>query len=141
LKGKASSFDSYDFSNLYTNFDHDFIIERLVWLANLLFNHSGKMYINVKKNCKKADYSDQLLDVNQGWSFTKEKVILMIKFLIKNTYIEFGEFILKQICGVPMGSIPAPDFANLSLAVDEFRFVQKMKKENNKAILRKLNFM
>jgi hypothetical protein len=40
-----------------------------------------------------------------------------------------------------MGSIPAPDFANLALAVDEFKFVQKMIKEKNRIILRKLNFM
>ena len=141
LKGKATSFDSYDFSNLYTNFNHNFIIERLDVLVNLLFNHCGKLYINVFKNCKKSEYSNEPLNANRGWSFTKQKVLSMIQFLIKNTYIEFGSFILRQKCGVPMGSIPAPDFANLALAVDEFKFVQKMRNENNRSILRKLNFM
>jgi hypothetical protein len=42
LKGNASTFDSCDFSNLYTNFDHDFIIERLDWLVDLLFKQEGR---------------------------------------------------------------------------------------------------
>jgi hypothetical protein len=141
LKGSSSSFDSYDFSNLYTNFNHDFIIERLEWLVNLLFNHCGKSSINVFKNCKKAEYSNEPLNTNRGWTFSKEKVLSMFQFLIRNTFIEFGDFILRQKCGVPMGSIPAPDFANLALAVDEFKFVQRMIKDKNRIILRKLNFM
>ena len=141
MKGNASSFDSYDFSNLYTNFNHNFIIEKLEWLVTLLFNHCGKSGINVFKNCKKAEYSDEPLNVNQGWSFSKEKVLLLFEFLIRNTFIEFGHFILRQKCGVPMGSIPAPDFANLALAVDEYKFVKKMISVKNRLILQKLNFM
>jgi hypothetical protein len=141
LKGNATSFDAYDFSNLYTNFEHNFILERLEWLVDLLFNHSGKSSINVFKNFKKSEYSDEPLNNNKGWSFSREKVKSLFQFLIKNTYIEFGDCILRQKCGVPMGSIPAPDFANLALAVDEFKFVQKMIKEKNRIILRKLNFM
>ena len=42
LKGKAVSFDSYDFSNLYTNFEHEEILEKLSWLIDLLFDNAKK---------------------------------------------------------------------------------------------------
>ena len=38
-----------------------------------------------------------------------------------------------------MGSIPAPDFANLSLAIDEYRFVKNMIRQKRFNILVKLN--
>lgn len=141
LRGKALSFDSYDFSNLYTNFEHEEILERLSWLIDLLFNNAKKMYINVSKNLLKVDYSDEILPVERGWSFSKEKLKEAIEFLIKNTYVEFGSLVFRQICGIPMGSIPAPDFANLALAVDEFRFVKKMLKDKMYSILTKMNFL
>ena len=140
LKGKAVSFDSYDFSNLYTNFEHEEILERLFWLIELLFNNAKKTYINVSKNLMKVDYSDEALLVERGWSFEKEKLKEAIEYLIRNTYVEFGNLILRQIRGIPMGSIPAPEFANLALAVDEFRFVTKILKDKMYNVLAKMNF-
>ena len=55
--------------------------------------------------------------------------------------MEFGEFLLKQICGVPMGSIPAPDLASLALSVDEYQFVDRMFTAKAYSLLRKLNHM
>ena len=139
LKGNAVTFDSFDFSNLYTNFRHEEIIERLSWLVDLMFHNSGKQYISVSKNYHKTEYTDIPLNVNQGWSFTCLQLKEAIEFLIKNTYIEFGLFFLRQICGIPMGSIPAPDFANLCLSVDEFRFIKSNITLKNYALLTKMN--
>ena len=104
-----------------------------------MFHNSGKPYIYVSKNYLRTDYSDTPLNANQGWSFTCDQVKEAIAFLIKNTYIEFGLFFLKQICGIPMGSIPAPDLANLCLCVDEFRFVKSTLALKNYALLNKLS--
>jgi hypothetical protein len=139
LKGKAVCFDSYDFSNLYTNFKHGEILERLFWLIDLLYDNSKKTYMNVSKNLMKVEYSDEVLPVERGWSFDRVRLKDAIEFLITNTYVEFGDLILRQICGIPMGSIPAPDFANLALAVDEFRFVKSMIKDKRFDILAKMN--
>ena len=65
-----------------------------------------------------ADYSNTVLPLDSGWSFDKDKLQSAIRYLIENTYIEFGSLILRQVIGIPMGAIPAPDFANLALAVD-----------------------
>jgi hypothetical protein len=89
--------------------------------VDLLFNHSVKTFINVSKNYRKCDYSIDRLSQSHGWSLDIGTVKSIIKFLIKNTYIQFGDFVLRQKCGVPICFIPAPDLANLALAVDEFR--------------------
>ena len=139
LKGKARTFDSFDFSNLYTNFRHDEIMERISWLIDLMFNHAGKDFISINKNCTKVEYTDISYDMSVGWSFSADKFKEAVTFLIHNTYIEFGCFFLCQIKGIPMGSIPAPDIANLCLSVDEFRFVKSCIRNKNFALLRKLN--
>ena len=36
------SFDSYDFSNLYTNFEHDELLEKFRYLLNLLFTNAER---------------------------------------------------------------------------------------------------
>ena len=58
-----------------------------------------------------------------------------------NTYVEFGNIILRQIKGISMGSITAPDFANASLAVDEYRFVKDQLKCKNYQLLEKFNYL
>ena len=139
LKGKARTFDSFDFSNLYTNFRHGEIMERIGWLIDLMLNHAGKVFISVNKTCTKVEYTDTPYDLNAGWSFSADKFKDAVSFLIHNTYIEFGSFFLCQMNGIPMGSIPAPDIANLCLSVDEFRFVKSCLKNKNFTLLRKLN--
>ena len=141
LNGKAQRFDSYDFSNLYTNFKHEEILERLYWLIDLMFGNSKKNLIIINKNLRKAEYADVAIDSEIGWTFTIDKLKEAIKFLISNTYVEFGNLLLKQNKGIPMGSIPAPDFANLALAVDEYKYIKNMISISNYRITRKLNKM
>ena len=139
LKDKATSFDSFDFSNLYTNFKHAEILERLNWIIDVLYENAGKEFVCVNKLLNKVEYSDQEISNDDGWTFNKDNLKEVIKYLINNTYVEFGSLILKQIVGIPMGSIPAPDFANLALAVDEYKFVKKMLHDQNFPVLNKLN--
>ena len=141
LNGKATSLDAFDFSNLYTNFEHDEIIERLSWLIDLLLDNAGKERIVVHKNDHNVAYIDRDVDSNECWTFNRIELKNAISFLIKNTYVRFGSLILQQIKGIPMGSIPAPDMANLALAVDEFRFVKRLLQGKAYPILKKLDHM
>ena len=54
-----------------------------------------------------------------------------IEFLIKNTYIMFGNLCFLQICGIPMGMIPAPQIAKIGLSIDEYEFVRSNLQKNN----------
>ena len=93
----------------------------------------------MSKNYLRTGYSDTALNLGEGWSFSCDQMKEAVAFLIRNTYIEYGLFLLKQIGGIPMGSIPAPDLANLCLAVDEFRYVKSLLSIKNYPLLRKLN--
>ena len=48
-----------------------------------------------------------------------------------NCHFQFGNKLFRQIVGIPMGSDPAPYFANLFLYRYESRWLNRMKKENN----------
>lgn len=70
--------------------------------------------------------------------WTKNKIIEAIEFLVKNAYVRSGNLIFRQTCGIPMGMIPAPGFAKLGLAVDEFKFCQKLVKDKRIDLIKKM---
>ena len=142
-----TSFDSFDFSNLYTNFNHEELIEKFGFLLGLLFTNAGKKNkgdcIRTEKHTKgKARWTvmnEDNLSKYRGQKFwTKHEILQAIKYLITNAYIKFGDLVFRQICGIPMGMIPASGFAKLGLGVDEFRYCSKLVKEKNPDILKKL---
>mgnify|MGYP006105434433 CR=1 FL=1 len=149
LKGveEPTSFDSYDFSNLYTNFTHDELIDKFRFLLDLLFTNAAKKNkgdcIRTEKHSKgKAKWSvfneENLIKYRGQLFWTKYKILEAIEFLIRNAHIKFGNLIFRQICGIPMGMIPAPGFAKLGLGVDEFLYCSKLLKDKKTNILRKL---
>ena len=59
--------------------------------------------------------------------------------MVINAYVKFGKLVFRQICGIPMGMIPAPGFAKLGLGVDEYRFCSKLVREKRIDVLRKMS--
>ena len=59
-----------------------------------------------------------------------DKILKAIKFLLDNCHFKFGNKLFRQVIGIPMGSDPAPYFANLFLYRFESRWLNRMKKEN-----------
>ena len=142
-----TSFDSYDFSNLYTNFTHEELIDKFRFLLDLLFTNAEKKNKgdcirtekHVKGKARWSVYNQDNMNKYPGQKFwTKYKIIEAIEFLIKNAHIKFRNFVFRQICGIPMGMIPAPNFAKLGLSVDEFKYCSKLLKDKKTDILRKL---
>jgi sulfur relay (sulfurtransferase) DsrC/TusE family protein len=142
-----SSFDSYDFSNLYTNFNHDELIDKFKILLDILFTNAQRKNkgdaIRTEKSVKgKARWctfnEENLAKYNRQKFWTKYKIIEAIEFLIKNAHVKFGSLIFRQICGIPMGMIPAPGFAKLGLGIDEFNYCSKLLKDKRIDILKKL---
>ena len=60
---------------------------------------------------------------SNGWSFTYDNVIEILKYLIDNIYVKFRGKIYRQIIGIPMGSDCAPQIADLFLYWYEHSFV------------------
>ena len=142
-----SSFDSFDFSNLYTNFNHEDLVDKFRILLDLLFTNAERKNrgdsIRTEKHAKgKAKWctlNEENLAKYRGQKFwTKYEILEAITFLIKNAYIKFGKLIFRQICGIPMGMIPAPGLAKLGLGIDEFSYCSRMVREKKTDILKKL---
>ena len=54
-----------------------------------------------------------------------------VSFLITNCYFKLGNKLFRQDIGIPMGSDPAPFFANLFLYHYESTWLKKVQKTNN----------
>ena len=65
------------------------------------------------------------------FTFSKEHLIDAVQYLLNNCYFKLGDKLFKQQIGIPMGSDPAPFFANLFLYWYESTWLLRMKKENN----------
>ena len=66
--------------------------------------------------------------------FDKAMLKKAVSYLLDNFFFKVGNVIFRQIIGIPMGSDPAPFFANLFLYYFENEFLKKLKKTDlNKA--------
>ena len=62
--------------------------------------------------------------------FDKRRVKGCIKYLLDNCFFTVGNYLFRQQIGIPMGSDPAPFFANLFLYHYERQWLLKLKKED-----------
>jgi len=62
--------------------------------------------------------------------FDKITLKAAIKYLLENSYFKLGDSIFRQIIGIPMGSDPAPFFANLFLYFYENKWMLDLKKKD-----------
>ena len=123
-KGKARSVSTFDFSTLYTKIPHDKLINVLNELVDFVFNSSDRVYLSVtdsgarwvkeKGRCRRV--------------YDKKKVKDVVKYLIENCFFTIGNLLFRQSIGMPMGSDPAPFFANLFLFFYEVRWIKSTKK-------------
>ena len=62
--------------------------------------------------------------------FSKQQMKNAVSYLLSNCYFTVGSKIFKQVIGIPMGSDPAPFFANLFLFYYESKWVNNLKKKD-----------
>ena len=110
-KGKALSVSSFDFSTLYTKIPHDKLIDVLGKLVDSTFNDTTRQFMSV--GLKRAYWVKGV----RGKKFKYDATIIKecIRYLISNAFFRVGNLVFRQIIGIPMGSDPAPFFANLFL--------------------------
>ena len=121
----ADSIVTFDFSKLYTNLPLDNIYESLERLFIKMFKNSGSIGIMVNADRDKAFWF-QGKDYSGYKIYTIDKLLDALKFILYNTYIQFGGNIFKQIKGIPMGGNASPFIADLYLAWHEFCFMSKL---------------
>ena len=124
----------YDFTTLYTNLDLN-TVERLLFnMIDLIFSNTN-IYICVSKFNDNCFFSKK--EYNNYYCFTASLLKKSIHFLLQNTFVSFGEIVLRQTKGIPMGGNSSSQFADLSLAISEFNYMKKLL-SNKKINLAKL---
>ena len=126
LKNNAKTISSFDFSTLYTNIPHTKLFEELSGIIKFIFKGGTKSTISINKYgiARWTKYD------NAQTKYDLDKILIAIKFLLDNCHFNFGNKLFRQIIGIPMGSDPAPYFANLFLYRYESRWLNQMKKQN-----------
>ena len=124
----AKCVSSFDFSTLYTNIPHDKLLEVLEKIIDFVFKGGTRKKIAVNRFGTAYWVGNRQSLSNK---FTKESVINAVSYLIRNCYFRFGDKLFRQDIGIPMGSDPAPFFANLFLYHYESSWLKSTKKTNN----------
>ena len=127
-KNNAKTISSFDFSTLYTNIPHSKLLQELSGCIRFIFKGGTKTNISINKYgmARWTKYGNKTSS-----NYDLDKILAALKFLLNNCHFKFGNKIFRQVVGIPMGSDPAPFFANLFLYRYESRWINKMKKENN----------
>ena len=124
-RNAARSVNTYDFSTLYTNIPHDKLIETLNHVID--FSFKGRTQSKISIN----DYNEaRWCKSSKHFTFNIASLKKAFAYIIRNCYFSIGEHVFKQIIGIPMGSDPAPFFANLFLFYFEMKWMENLKKDN-----------
>ena len=125
----AKCLSSFDFSTLYTKIPHDKLIDVLTNIIDFVFKGGTRSKISIH-NSGQADWVHNSSNKSTV-VYTKASVIEAITFLIGNCHFKLGEKLFRQDIGIPMGSDPAPAFANLFLFHYESSWLKSIKKNNH----------
>ena len=125
-KGKAKSIATYDFSSLYTHIPHDKLIFALNEIVDFAFDGGTCDYISVTKSGANFVKNQSTKKV----CYTRESTKQAIAFIMENCFFTVGNRIYRQVIGIPMGSDPAPFFANFFLAFYESKYIKSLKSKD-----------
>ena len=134
-KSGAKNICTYDFSTLYTNIPHEKLKVALKNVINKTFAATDKKFITVYN--RRANFT--ATKSQNKVSFSRIQFIEAVEFLINNSYFKCGNLVMKQNIGIPMGTDPGPDFANLFLHFYEFNFLERNSKTQY-MICKRLNY-
>ena len=125
-RNKANSISTFNFSTLYTKLPHNKLLMVLHHLIDFCFDGGENKFIQINKFGARW-----IREVNNNRiCFSKQQMKDAVSYLLSNCYFTVGPKIFCQIIGIPMGSDPAPFFANLFLYYYESRWMNELKKKD-----------
>ena len=123
---KATSVLTFGFSTLYTKLPHNKLLMVLNSFIDFCFDGGECKYITV------SNYGALWVN-NIKYNvicLNKQQIKDAVAYLLLNCYFTVGPKIFCQIIGIPMGSDPAPFFANLFLYFYESKWMNELKKND-----------
>lgn len=130
-KHLAGSVETYDFTSLYTTLHHQEILDNTFAIVDKCMPNNTNLLIAGDKAFWTSSNTSEVID--------GVKLKSMIKFVVQNTYFRFGDLILRQSVGLPMGTDCAPQLANTMLHNMEHTYMMNELKTNGPSACKKLN--
>ncbi len=137
-RNAAHDTESFDFSTLYTNFNHDYLIDNINWCFDKAFNNHDRKIITFSYLGSKSTYFTATRK-NRYFNFDIDEAKSLHTWLVNNTFFKCDNLVLKQCIGIPIGADQAPYQANLGLYKDEFIFIEKLCRDKDFATARTFN--
>ena len=125
-RNKAVSIATFDFSTLYTKIPHQKLISVLHSIIDFCFKGGTCEFIAITRFGARWVKDKSKYNI---W-FDKQKLKDAVTYLMENCYFTVGKDLFRQIIGIPMGSDPAPFFANLFLYFYERNWILDLKKKD-----------
>lgn len=124
-----------EFSTLYTTLDLEDAIEELSFKIDEAFRpiYTHIKYPDNNRKDNKPEWVSGRVAPNANNIYTPEQIKQQVRILITNTYIQNGDTIRKQVLGLPMGTNPAPNLANIHLSWYESHHMDKLMQEGKLA--------
>ena len=122
---QGRSVETFDFSTLYTKIPHIKLTDVLCKMVDFCFSGGNSKSLLV--NTFGARWVE---NPRSAFVYTKKKVKLALRYLMSNCYFTLGSKTFRQIIGIPMGSDPAPFFANLFLYYYESKWLRNIQKSD-----------
>ena len=122
-----NSITTADFSTMFTAFEHDIIVQNVNSLISLCFKNSGKSKVAISS--QKIWYTEKVCTGKQVLILDKYDCYDLVHKIVDNTFVVFTEMVFRQNKGVPMGGNASPMLADLSLAMIEYSYLSKNKRE------------
>ena len=116
---QAKSFETFDFSTLYTNLPLDDIYKCLERLIIKMFGNSTSSAILVNVYKKRVFWLNSRSHNSDYKKYTIDKVLDALRFVLFNSFVKFGGYIFRQVKGIPMGGNASPFIADLYLSCSQ----------------------
>jgi hypothetical protein len=116
---------TFDFSTLYTKIPHNLLIQALEEIIDFCFKGG------IAKAVYVGPHGTSWREYEGARAYSKRLIKIALKYAIENAFFHVGDKVFRQIIGIPIGSDPAPFFANLFLYVYESKFIANLLKSDS----------
>ena len=140
------SFQTMDFSKMYTNINLQDLKSRIHAIINRVFNARRAQYVRLSTDPLESKWSS-VIDETQARNTHKYQYVDKLRFfvwfdyLVDHIYLRIGDKIFRQIIGIPMGTNPAVFIANIYCFTYELEFIMNLIEREKLSLLQSCRFV
>ena len=125
-QNRIQSIYTADFSTLYTTLPHHIVKNAMINLIMLCFKNAGKKFITITGNGNRriCKYTNVPCADTKVMTLRPEEVLTLVEFIIDENYINIGNNVFRQKCGIPMGGNSSPLLADMCLSWYEYIYLK-----------------